>query len=100
MNRYLKVEGDIIYPDNTMMTWGPFYFHSFDKAKSKMDEILEWITQWVNEKDPLLNIQPENVKKSINGQMMFNIKAWKDDLHLEDCKGIITVEDIFFEDEE
>ena len=56
MNRYIKVEGDIIYPDNTIMTWGPFYYYSINKAKSKMDEILEWIILWVNEKDPSLNI--------------------------------------------
>ena len=40
MNRYFKTEGNILYPskddhNRPMLTWGPFYFHSFDKAQAK-----------------------------------------------------------------
>jgi hypothetical protein len=101
MNRYFKTEGNIIYPDKQMLTWGPFYYHSFDKAQEKMDEILTWIINWVNEQDPSLNIQPENLIRTRDGhQIVFDIKAWKDENNLQKCDGIITVEDIFFEDEQ
>jgi hypothetical protein len=53
-----KVEGNIIYPDKRMLTWGPFYFHSRDKAIEKTEEILQNITEWCNEKDPSLSIKP------------------------------------------
>lgn len=95
-----KVEGNIIYPDKTMLTWGPFYFHSLDLAQKKMDEILNWIIDWVNEKDKTLNIKPENlIRNTYNSIIGFEINAWKDETHLEKCTGIITVDDIFFEDE-
>ena len=100
MNRYFKTEGNLLYPDKQILTWGPFYFHSFEKAQIKMDEIMEWIVKWVNEKDETLNIQPENVIRcSGNKMIVFNIKAWKTEDKLEDCDVLITVEDIFFEDE-
>ena len=102
INRYFKTEGNIIYhyPDEHILTWGPFYFHSLDKAKAKMGEIMQMIINWVNEQDKTLNIQPENIFKAKNGkQIVFNIKAWRDNEHLEECNGIITVNDIFFEDE-
>lgn len=100
MNRYFKTEGNIIYPDKQMLTWGPFYYHSFDKAQAKMGEIMNWIVDWCNEQDKILNIQPENVIRcSGNKMIVFNIKAWKDEQTLQDCDAIITVNDIFFEDE-
>ena len=106
MNRYFKTEGNILYPskdeDNRpMLTWGPFYFHSFDKAQAKMNEIMSWIVDWCNEQDKTLNIQPENVIRcSGNKMIVFNIKAWKTEQLLQDCDAIITVDDIFFEDEQ
>lgn len=100
MNRYFKTEGNIIYPDKQMLTWGPFYYHSFDKAQAKMDEIMRWIIDWVNEQDKTLDIKPENIIRcSGNKMIVFDIKAWKDSKYLQDCDAIITVDDIFFEDE-
>lgn len=100
MERYFKTEGNIIYPDKSMLTWGPFYYHSREKALAKIDNILKNIVDWVNLQDPSLNIIPEDIVRPKQGCMVaFNIKAWKDDKHLEDCKALITTEDIFFEDE-
>ena len=83
-----------------MLTWGPFYFHSYDKAKARMEEIIDWIVKWVNEKDNTLNIRPQNKTYCTTGNMIiFNIEAWKDEKNLQGCDGIVTVEDIFFEDE-
>ena len=97
--RYFKTEGDIIYPDKSMLTWGPFYYHSLDKAKSKMNDIMNDITSWCNLQDPSLNIKPENlVNATSETQIVFDIKAWKDDTTLQDCDGIISVDEIFFED--
>ena len=94
-----KVEGNIIYPDKNMLTWGPFYYHSKEKAIEKSEEILKFITEWCNEKDPSLNIEPKEVMRLGQGtQIIFNIQAWRDEDNLENCDGIITVEDIFFED--
>lgn len=104
MNRYFKTEGNILYPskdkhNRPMLTWGPIYFHSFEKAQAKMDEILEWIVNWVNEQNKVY-ITPENVIRcSDNKMVVFKIDAWKDEHNLVKCDGIITVEDIFFEDE-
>lgn len=99
MDRDFKTEGNIIYPDKTMLTWGPFYFHSVEKAKKKMSEVLEWIIEWVNEKDNTLNIQPENVVETSDGkQIVFDIQAWKNNTTLVRCDGIISVDDINFED--
>ena len=94
-----KVEGNIIYPDKQMLTWGPFYYHSRDKAIEKSEEVLKDITKWCNEENPSLNIEPQNVKRLGKGeQIIFDIQAWKDDDNLENCDGIITVEIIDFED--
>jgi hypothetical protein len=92
-----KVEGNIIYPDKQMLTWGDFYYHSRDNAVKKAEEILKYITEWCNEKDPSLKIEPKNIKR-LGKQIIFDIQAWKDDDNLENCNGIITVEEIFFED--
>ena len=101
MNRYFKTEGNILFKDDSTLTWGPFYFHSFDKAKVKMNEIMQWIIDWVNEKDSSLNIYPENISKTKDEtQIIFDIKTRKyDDEELENCGVLINVEDIFFEDE-
>ena len=100
MERNFKVEGNIIYPDEkTMLTWGPFYYHSKPSAVLRMDVILNDITEWVNLEDPSLEIRPENVLRTRTGdQIVFKIKAWYDDNDLQDCNGIISVEEIFFED--
>lgn len=106
MKQYYKIEGNILYPskdeDNRhMLTWGPFYYHSYTKGKEKMNEIMEWIVSWVNEKDNTLNIKPENVIRCTDDKtIVFKIKAWRDYNHLENCDGIITIENIFFEDED
>jgi hypothetical protein len=92
-----KVEGNILYPDDNMLTWGPFYYHSKEKAIEKMPRILDDIIFWVNLKEPTLNIQPSKVIK-METQIVFYIKAWKDKHQLDDCKGIITVELFEFED--
>ena len=92
-----KVEGNILYPDDNMLTWGPFYYHSKEKAIERMPNILDDIISWVNLKDPILNIQPNKVIK-METQIVFYIKAWKDEHQLDDCKGIITVELFEFED--
>lgn len=92
-----KVEGNIIYPDKQMLTWGAFYYHSKDKALERAEEVLKDITKWCNEEDPSLKIEPKNVKR-LGEQIIFDIKAWKDEDNLENCDGIITVEEIYFED--
>jgi len=80
-----------------MLTWGPFYYHSKDKAISRMDEIMKDIINWVNQQDPSLNIQPEDLIRTKDKQMIvFKIKAWKDEETLQLCNGIIEVDNIFF----
>jgi len=92
-----KVEGNIIYPDKQMLTWGPFYYHSYKKAEDRMEPILQDITEWCNLKDSSLNIEPQKVIR-MKDQIVFYIQAWKDENTLENCSGIITVEEIYFED--
>lgn len=100
IKRYFRVEGNIIYPDDTMLTWGPFYYHSKDKAMERMQPILNDIIDWVNGKDPTLEIRPEDLLTTIGGtQMVFKIKAWRDEKAIQKCKGIVLVEEMFFEDE-
>lgn len=100
MKRYFKVEGNIIYPDKTMLTWGPFYYHSMNNGKARMESILQDIVNWCNLKDPSLNIQPTNIiRVSGDSQIVFKINAWKDEKTLETCNGIIEIEDIFFEED-
>lgn len=97
--RNFKVEGNIIYPNKEMLTWGPFYYHSKDKGKERMEVILGDITNWCNLQDPSLNITPDNLIRNTS-QIVFNINAWKDEKTLQKCGGIITIEEIFFEDTE
>lgn len=94
-----KVEGNILFKDKDMLTWGPFYYHSLDKAKKRTNVVLKDIIDWCNSKDPSLNIEPQDLVRLANGkQIIFDIQAWKDDTHLETCGAIISVEEIFFED--
>ena len=92
-----KVEGNILYPDDDMLTWGPFYYHSKEKAIERMPNILDDIIAWVNSKDPTLYIKPEEII-NMRTQIVFRIKAWKNEHQLDDGKGIITVELFEFED--
>ena len=92
-----KVEGNIIYLDKSMLTWGPFYYHSHKKAEDRMESILQDITEWCNLKDPSLNIEPQKVIR-MKDQIVFHIQAWRDEKTLQYCGGIITVELIDFED--
>ena len=94
---FYTVEGNILYPDESMLTWGPFYYHSKEKAKARMEVILKDITDWCNLQDPSLNISPQNVIK-MNEQIVFEIQAWKDEKTLQKCGGIIMVELASFED--
>lgn len=99
MERYFKTEGNIIYPNKEMLTWGPFYYHSKEKAMDKMDVVLEYIVNWCNEKDPTLNIKPQELIKTRDGsQIVFEIDAWYTEDDLQRCNGIIAVEEMFFED--
>ena len=94
---FYTVEGNIIYPDKSMLTWGPFYYHSKEKAKDRMETILQDIIGWCNMKDPSLNISPLNVTR-LSDLICFDIQAWKDETTLQKCEGIITVELVKFED--
>lgn len=99
MKRYFKVEGNIIYPDWKTLTWGPFYYHDYEDGKKRMKKVMEDITSWCNERDPSLNIQPENVITTREeDNIAFSIKAWKDKRTLQKCDGIVDIEEIFFED--
>lgn len=99
MERHFKTEGILRYPSESTLTWGPFYYHNEDKAKAEMEKVMKYIVDWVNEKDPTLDIKPTNVMRTrCDKQIIFEIKAWRDDEHLDDCNGIITVDEIFFED--
>ena len=97
MKMDFKVEGNIIYPGEHMLTWGPFYYHSEKKASERMGQILTDITNWVNEKDPSLNITPQIILKG-DTQIAFHILAWKNDDTIEKCNGIIEVVPFMFED--
>lgn len=96
--RHFKTTGNLIYPDGYILTWGGFYYHSFDKAKAKKDSLIEDIVTWCNLEDPTLNIKAENIFYVGDTQVIFEIKAWKDEDTLEDCRGFIEVEEIIFED--
>ena len=60
-----KVEGNIIFPNEHMLTWGPFYYHSEEKAKDRMESVLNDIVSWCNLQDPSLQIKPEKLIKHI-----------------------------------
>lgn len=101
MNRYFLVEGNMVFSDNKMLTWGPFYYHSKEKAKNRIDIILKDIVNWCNLKDPSLNIIPKDIKWSkTNDRVVFKIDAWKNDTTLDKCWCMIYIEEIFFEDED
>ena len=97
--RYFKVEGNIIYPDEHMLTWGPFYYYSIERAKEQMEKILQDIINWCNLQDPSLKIVPENLIRTYDKkQIAFKIRAWKNETSIQKCNGIVTGEEIFFED--
>lgn len=104
-NKYYKVEGNMLFgsaeTDNlSMLTWGPFYYHNEDNAKKCLPHIKQDIINWVNLQDPSLNLQPENEIVLRNGKLItFDIKAWKTESELENTRCLITVEQIFFKDE-
>lgn len=89
-----KVEGNLIHPDKTVLTWGPFYYHSQEKAIDKMNDISNCIIAYCN------NAEPENMTVANDAtQIAFNIQALNDDnTTLENCTGFIEVTEIFFED--
>jgi hypothetical protein len=95
--RYYKVEGNILFSEHHMLTWGPFYYHSYEQAVARMGIILKDITNWCNEEDPTMHIEPKDVMQ-MKDQIVFNIIAWKDEKNLHKCDGIINVEEISFED--
>lgn len=97
--RSYKVEGNIVFPDYHMLTWGPFYYHDKEKAKAKIPDILEHIVGWVNEKDPSLEIKPESVVSTKSGDTLaFTIKAWKTEKELQECNGLVQVTSFSYED--
>ena len=99
IERYFKVEGNIIYSDQKMLTWGPFYYHNYEDGKKRRKKIMEDIISWCNQKDSSLNIQPEDVVTTREeDQISFSIIAWKNERTLEKCDGIIEIGEIFFED--
>ena len=101
MDRYFLVEGNMFFSDNKMLTWGPFYYHSKEKAKNRIDIILKDIVNWCNLKDPSLNIIPKDIKwTNTNDGLLFKIDAWKNDTTLDNCSCMIHIEQIFFDDEE
>lgn len=96
---FYSVEGNILYPDKSMLTWGPFHYHDRSLAIKRMDAILKDITDWCNLKDPSLYIEPTDlIRTRSNDQIVFRIKAWKDESTLQDCEGIIQVNTQSFED--
>ncbi len=94
---FYKTEGNILYPDGSMLTWGPFYYESEERAKERIEPVLQDIVDWCNSKDSSLNVSPENLIRTVDDkQVIFDIRAWKDDNTLQECGGIITVESCFF----
>lgn len=103
---YYKVEGTMIFnADNQKssgtLTWGPFYYHDKEKAKAKIDKIMTYMVDWVNShKNNVEEIKPQNIIWDRNKtQVVFDLRAWKDDSTIENTDCIISVEQIFFEDE-
>ena len=96
-NLFYKVEGNIIYPNKNMLTWGPFYYHSKEKAINRVEDVLNDIIDWCNSKDSTLHIIPQNIIKKPE-QVVFKIQAWKDEETLQECNGVIDVELVKFED--
>jgi hypothetical protein len=102
---YYKVEGDMLFGDSNnvvdMLTWGPFYYHNEDNAKAKIDKIMTYMVDWVNGHEKNIEtIKPKNEIWAKNKkQVVFDLKAWKDDETCENTRCIISVKSIFFEDE-
>lgn len=104
---YFKVEGTMIFnADNPKssdtLTWGPFYYHDKEKAKAKINKIMTYMVDWVNGHEKNVEtIKPQNeIWARDKSQIVFHLKAWKDDNTCEDTRCLISVQHIFFEDEE
>lgn len=103
---YYNVEGTMIFnTDNPKssdtLTWGPFYYHDKEKAKAKINKIMTYMVDWVNShENNVEEIKPQNIIWARNKtQVVFDLRAWKDDSTIENTDCIISVEQIFFEDE-
>lgn len=102
LHSHYKVEGNMLFgsseTDNLqMLTWGPFYYHNEENAKKRLPLIRQDIINWVNSKDPSLNLQPEN-EIVFRKLITFDIKAWKTENDLQPVKCIITLDNIFIDD--
>jgi hypothetical protein len=101
---HYKVEGNMLFGssenDNLkMLTCGPFYYHNEENAKKRLPLIRQDIINWVNSKNPDLNLQPENeIVLRSEKLITFDIKAWKSETDLQPVKCIITVDNIFIDD--
>jgi len=95
-----KVEGNMIFKGDKMLTWGPFYFHSKEEAKKRMEIVYGDMLDWVKIQDP--NIEPTNITYTRSRDTkVFNIKCKYDfKRKVENTNCIITVNEIWFEDEE
>jgi len=100
---FYKVEGNMLFPDNKyhMLTWGPYYFHDENKAKDKIDIIYSDIINWINLKDPSLNLIPYDEVpfrgKDIKTRV-FKCKAWLTEDELVETNCIIQVDNVRFDD--
>jgi hypothetical protein len=103
---YYKVEGTMIFNYENhkaidTLTWGPFYYHDKEKAKAKIDKIMTYMVDWVNgHKNNVETIKPQNeIRTRDKSQIVFHLKAWRDDNTCEDTRCLISVTPIYFEDE-
>lgn len=95
-----KVEGNMIFKGGKMLTWGPFYFHSKEKAKDRMEIIYRDMLDWVKIQDP--NIQPMNINYTRSRDTkVFNIRCRYDfKRKVENTNCIIQVDEFLFDDDE
>jgi hypothetical protein len=103
---YFKVEGTMIFNYENhkaidTLTWGPFYYHDKEKAKAKINKIMTYMVDWVNGHEKNVEtIKPQNeIWTRDKSQIVFHLKAWKDDNTCEDTRCLISVTPIYFEDE-
>ena len=89
---YYTIEGNIHFPNNDTLTWGPYYYYSKEKAIKRMPLILNDITNWA---DSMNNIsKPEKIIHAGTDQLIF--KIW---ISSVECSGMIEIETFEFEDE-
>lgn len=90
---YFKVEGNIIYPNNKMLTWGPFYYHSFKNAKKHMKHLLKDIQVYCHSK--AVNVMYADTDDMI----VFDINALdEEDGVIKKCQVITSVDNMYFQD--